>query len=157
MLYNSHQHALSLLSLLYLHQLLSGNGFQRRSFLSFRVYVLTGRQLSQLTPRLAAISHQLPIVLTAVSRFSRNRSCSSLYSIGTERKENTSSNNSIVASRIYPTDRVENTASQLLHCCVLRICCLTTGVFPKPFPSNGGLCWLHSSCLEQICHIIHNA
>jgi hypothetical protein len=39
-LYNSLQHALSLLSLLYLHRLSPGNGFQRRSFISFRVHVL---------------------------------------------------------------------------------------------------------------------
>jgi hypothetical protein len=52
------------------------------------------------------------------------------------------------------TERVENAASQLLHHCVLRICCLATGVFSKPFPSNGCLCWLRSSCLEQICHNI---
>jgi hypothetical protein len=44
-IYNSLQHALSLFSLLCLHQL-PGNGFQRRSFLSFRVHVLTGRRLS---------------------------------------------------------------------------------------------------------------
>jgi hypothetical protein len=48
---NSHissslQHALNLLSLMYLHQSLSGNGFQRRSFLSFRVHVLTDQRLS---------------------------------------------------------------------------------------------------------------
>jgi hypothetical protein len=52
-------------------------------------------------------------------------------------------------------DYVENTASYLLHCCVLRSCCLTTGVFAEPFPSNGSLCWLHSSCLEQICHSMY--
>jgi hypothetical protein len=45
-LYNSQQHALTLLSLLYVHGLLPGNGFQRRRFLSFRVHVLTGRRLS---------------------------------------------------------------------------------------------------------------
>jgi hypothetical protein len=45
-LYNSLQHALSLLSLLYLHRLSPGNGFQRRSFLSFRVHVLTDRRVS---------------------------------------------------------------------------------------------------------------
>jgi hypothetical protein len=48
---NSHtlrslQQALCLLSLVYLHRLSPGNGFQRRSFLSFRVHVLTGRQMS---------------------------------------------------------------------------------------------------------------
>jgi hypothetical protein len=26
------------------------------------------------------------------------------------------------------------------------------GVFEEPFPSNDCLCWLHTSCLEQICH-----
>jgi hypothetical protein len=37
---------ISLLSLLYLHRLSPGNGFQRCSFLSFCVHVLTGRRLS---------------------------------------------------------------------------------------------------------------
>jgi hypothetical protein len=84
----------------------------------------------------------------------RNRSCSWLYSLGTDRIENTSPNSSIVVSRSYPTDRVEKIAFQLLHCCVVRICCLLTGVFAEPFPSNGCLCWLYSSCLQQICRII---
>jgi hypothetical protein len=44
--YSSLQQAPSLLSLLYLHRLSPSNGFQRRGFLSFRVHVLTGRQLS---------------------------------------------------------------------------------------------------------------
>jgi hypothetical protein len=43
--------------------------------------------------------------------------------LGTDFTQNTSPNNSIVASRSCGTDRVENTASQLLHWCVLRICC----------------------------------
>jgi hypothetical protein len=45
-IYHSRQHAPSLLSLLHLHLLTPGNGFERRSFLSFRVHVLTGRRLS---------------------------------------------------------------------------------------------------------------
>jgi hypothetical protein len=103
--------------------------------------------------RLVAISHQSPTLLTAVSRLSRNRSRSLLYSLGMYRTENTSPNNSsIAASRSYRTDRVENTASHLLHCCVLRICRLETAVFAEPFPSNGCLCWLHSTCLGKICH-----
>jgi hypothetical protein len=51
------------------------------------------------------------------------------------------------------TNCAENTTSKLLHCCMLQSCRLATGVFTKPFPSNGYLCWLHSSCLEQICKI----
>jgi hypothetical protein len=45
-LYNLLQHTLSFLSMLYLHRLSPGNGFQRRSFLSFRVHIHTGRRLS---------------------------------------------------------------------------------------------------------------
>jgi hypothetical protein len=45
-LYNSLQLSLSLLSLLNLHRLSRGNGFQRRSLLSFRIQVLTGQRLS---------------------------------------------------------------------------------------------------------------
>jgi hypothetical protein len=95
--------------------------------------------VSELSARLAAISHQPPIRLTAVSRLSRNRSCSSLYSLGMDRIENTSPNSSIVASRSCHTDRIKNTTSHLLCCCMLRICCLATGVFTEPFPSNGSL------------------
>jgi hypothetical protein len=42
---SSLQHVRSLLSLLYLHRLSPGNGFQIHSFI-FRVYVLTGRRPS---------------------------------------------------------------------------------------------------------------
>jgi hypothetical protein len=49
-------------------------------------------------------------------------------------------------------DHAENTTSQLLHCCLLQSCSLATGMFTEPFPSNGCLCCLHSSCLEEICH-----
>jgi hypothetical protein len=83
--------------------------------------------LHQLTPRLAAILHQSTTILTAVSRLSRNRSSSSLYSLGTDRKEN-ASQRFFAASRSYSTDSVENIASQLLHCCLLRNCCLAAGV-----------------------------
>jgi hypothetical protein len=84
-------------------------------------------QSTPLTLRLAAMSHQTPTLLTAVSRFSRNGSCSSLCSLGMDRISDTSPNSSsTVASRTYRTDSVENTVSQLLHCCVLpcnwRVC-----------------------------------
>jgi hypothetical protein len=48
--YNLLEHALSLFSLLYLHRLSPGNGFQRRSFLGFRVYVLSAWRLSHNQP-----------------------------------------------------------------------------------------------------------
>jgi hypothetical protein len=92
-------------------------------------------------------------------------SVESLYSLGTDRIENTSPNSSsIVASRRYSRDRVENNASR--YCCVLLLtwnCCvrvcwrsryIATSVFAEPFPSNDCLSWRHSSCLEQMCHII---
>jgi hypothetical protein len=89
------------------------------------------------------------------SRLSRNRSCSSLYSLGTDRIENSTRNSSsIVASRRYRTGRIENTDSQLLHCCVLRIWCLAKGVFAESFPNNGCIRWFYCSCLEEICHNI---
>jgi hypothetical protein len=44
---------------------------------------------------------------------------------------------SIVASRSYRTDRVENTSSQLVHGCVLGICCLATGVVYSHYSSRG--------------------
>jgi hypothetical protein len=70
------------------------------------------------TPRLAAISHQPPTLLTAISRLSHNHSSSLLYSLGKDCTENTSPNSSsTVASCNYHTDCIENTPSQLLHCC----------------------------------------
>jgi hypothetical protein len=77
----------------------------------------------------------------------------SLYSLGTDRIEKTSpDSSSFDASRSYRTERVKNIACQSFHCYILIICCLATGVFAEPFPSNGCLCWLHSSCLKQICY-----
>jgi hypothetical protein len=46
------------------------------------------------------------------------------------------------------------TAFLLLRACLLWPSCDIL----SPFPSNGCLCWLHSSCVEQICHnILHQA
>jgi hypothetical protein len=102
-------YALRLLSLPYLHQSLSGNGFERRSFLNFRVHALACPRLSQLNSR--AVLHITPWN-------------------GPQRKSSPNIS-PIVASRNCCTDRVENTASQLVHWCMLRICCgyrLTTAV-----------------------------
>jgi hypothetical protein len=44
--YRSKLQVITVLLLIYIHQLLSGNGFQRRSFPTFRVLALTGRRLS---------------------------------------------------------------------------------------------------------------
>jgi hypothetical protein len=91
------------------------------------------------------------------SFLSFNRSCSSLYSVGADQIENNSLNRStIIESRSYRTDPVEDTTYHLLHCCVLQICCgyyLTKSVFADQFRSNGSLFCFHSSCLEQICQI----
>jgi hypothetical protein len=76
----------------------------------------------------------------------------SLCSLSTGRIENTSPTSSIVALCSYRMDCVENTASKLLHCCMLRICCLAMDMFAEPLPSNGCVCWLYSSCFNQICH-----
>jgi hypothetical protein len=51
--------------------------------------------------RLAAISHQPPTLLTAVSGFSRNGSRPSLYSLGTDRTGNVSS---IIACSLVPRE-----------------------------------------------------
>jgi hypothetical protein len=55
------------------------------------------------------------------------------------------------------TDRVENTVSQLPHCCFLRSCCVGRGMFAEPFPSSGCLCWLHTSCREQYAIVMFSA
>jgi hypothetical protein len=106
-LYNSLQHPLSLPSLLCLHQSLSGNGFQHRSFLSFCVHALIGRGL---TPKYLNSG----FVLLITSRQGQHRK--HLFS------------SSIVAPRRCPTDRLENTSPQLVHWCVLGNCCVATGV-----------------------------
>jgi hypothetical protein len=53
------------------------------------------------------------------------------------------------------TDCVENTASQLLHCCMFFSCCLATDKFAELFPSNICLCWLHNSGFRQTYHNIY--
>jgi hypothetical protein len=111
---------------MHLQWLSPSDGFQRRSFLSFRLHFpYWTATISQLThysnwliPRLAAISHQPSTLLTAVSRLPRNRSSCSSYNLGTDRTENTSPNSSsTVASISYHTDHVENTTSleQICH------------------------------------------
>jgi hypothetical protein len=135
MLCSSLQHVRNVLSLSYLHCLSRTNGFQHRTFLSYRVHVLTSRRLSQLNPTL----------LTAVSILLLNRSCSSLNSLDTDRTENIfPKSSSIVASLSYLTDSVENTASELLHCCLLRVCCshylalnVAQLLISRSLPSNG--------------------
>jgi hypothetical protein len=102
-LYNSLQQALSLLSLLYLHRLSPGSGFQRRSFLSYRVRTLTGRRLSH-----NSLNSRLVLLVTPRHGPHKNTSPSS---------------SSIVVSRSCRADRVDNVAYQLLHWCMLRICC----------------------------------
>jgi hypothetical protein len=73
-------------------------------------------QLPCSRPYWPATVSQLPSTpLTAVSRLFHNGSCSSLYNLGTDRIENIYPRSRIAALRIYRIDRVENTASQLLH------------------------------------------
>jgi hypothetical protein len=68
--------------------------------------------------------------------------------------ENTSPNSSsLVASCRYRTDHVANIDWQFIHCCMIWICCLAMGMFAGLYPSNSSLCWLHSYCLEKLCHI----
>jgi hypothetical protein len=121
--------------------------------------------LSQINPvhiRISYFSYNYFNVLPFTSRpsywslsFLFHGNWPSLYNLGADLIENTSPNSSsIVASSRYRTDCVENTASQLLHCCILRICCLAEGVFAEPFSRNGCLCWRYSSYLEQLCHNI---
>jgi hypothetical protein len=67
---NSLQHALRLLILLHLHRLSPGNGFERRSFLSFRVHVLTGWRPSHAN---------LLLFVAAVARLSSESKSKLLY------------------------------------------------------------------------------
>jgi hypothetical protein len=53
---------------------------------------------------------------------------------------------------VISMDCIQNTDSQLLHCCMLWSCCLATSMFAELFCRNDCLCWHNSSCLEQICH-----
>jgi hypothetical protein len=48
-----------------------------------------------------------------------------------------------------------NYASGIVTC--LLTCCQGTGMSAEPFPGNGDLCWLHRSCIQQICHNILDA
>jgi hypothetical protein len=93
--------------------------------------------LTDLTPRLAAISHQTNLLLFSVtSKDPHDHSCSSLYGLGTNYIGNTSPNCSIVMSHSYHMDHDDNTTSQLLHWWVLWKCSLATGMFTEPLPSN---------------------
>ena len=94
---------------------------------------------------------QVPSLLTPTSyssanlRRSHNCSSSLLYSLGTDCTEKTCPNSSsVAASCSYHTKHVENTASQLLHYCMLWTCCghflATTVVFSWSLPSNGSTC-----------------
>jgi hypothetical protein len=88
-----------------------------------------------------------------------------------DRTENTSPNSSsIVASRSYRMDRLENTASQLLHCCLLRIWCghyLATDVVYRAITEQLLLCsclfrgrWLAfglSAIICMLCRTVLNA
>jgi hypothetical protein len=89
-------------SLLYLHRLSPGNGFESRSFLSFCVHVLTGRRLCH-----NSLNSITVLLITPQHGPHRKTSPRSSY---------------IFASRSYRTDCVENIDYQLLHCC-LRVCC----------------------------------
>jgi hypothetical protein len=61
----------------------------------------------------------------------------------------------------------EHRFKKFLHCCMGKLicndsgigaflwsCCLATNVLSDPLPSNGCLCWLHSSVFQQTCHNI---
>jgi hypothetical protein len=119
----ANSHSLPFISLLYLHRLSPGNGFQRRSFLSFHGHILTSRRLSYNS--LIAPTDQFPgwrpshtnlLLFSLPSQDSRNRNRSPLYSFGTDRTENiASSSSSIAASRGYRTDCIENTFPFLLY------------------------------------------
>jgi hypothetical protein len=107
-----------------------------------------------LTPWLAAVSHQLPALLTAILRLLRNRSCSSLCSLGTDRIENISPNSS------YSHVAIARTAFQLLHCCVLRICCghylSTVVVYRKNYITTAVVYMLISRSLPSNGSTYHN-
>jgi hypothetical protein len=92
---SSLQHILRLFNLLCLYQLLPGDG-SSDSMLTFLPAgdCLTTNSLLQPTPRLVAISHQSPTLLTAISRPSSNSSWPLLYSLGKDHTENTTSNSS---------------------------------------------------------------
>jgi hypothetical protein len=52
------------------------------------------------------------------------------------------------------TTAVEDTENTASHYCCIQLLPWKHAWFAKPFLSNGCLCWLHSSCLEQMCHNI---
>jgi hypothetical protein len=111
-----------------------------------------------LTLRLTNISHHPPTLLTTASRLPCNRSCFSLCYLGTDRIENASINiSSIVTSRSYHVDCVENTAFKLFRCSVLQICCdyyLATAVVFKTIIKQRLLynCLFRGRCLSMGLH-----
>jgi hypothetical protein len=91
------------------------------------------------------------------------RTIYSLCSLGTDCIENTSpSSSSIVASLSYCTDCRENTTFQLLHCCMLQICCLATAGLQIRLSllSSQFLPWANMpqcSLLKAACSLRHTA
>jgi hypothetical protein len=92
-------------SLIYLHQLSPGNGFQRRSFLSFRVLLLTGRRLSHNQLMLFWLTYEDSLLIAAPACY--------IASARTAQKT-CPNNSSVVASRGYSSDQVENIIPLLL-------------------------------------------
>jgi hypothetical protein len=138
-------------------------------FFRFLIYTqsigLLGREMGfePTTPvfQLAKTVHALDSATTVIDR---NRSCSSLYSLGTDRTENISRQFFLL---LHPTDCVENTASQLLDCCVLRPLCNNERCLRSYYlavlrllislllPSNGSTC--HRIQYKHVGQLKHGA
>jgi hypothetical protein len=77
--------------------------------------------------------------LSSGNDFHRRRFLSFRVHVLTSRLLSHSYLNCVVATRSCRTDRVEKTASKLLHCSMLRNCCLATACFAEPLPISGSL------------------
>jgi hypothetical protein len=87
---------------------------------------------------------QLTACLQTPSRLTGDGSWASLYSLGTDRTENSASNSSCIVACVSVATITRRLQSH----------CLATGVFTEPFRGNGYFCWLHHSCFQQTCHNI---
>jgi hypothetical protein len=150
---HTHTHTHTLLSTVTSSLPFVSSGFQRRTFpflwvpelslcLSYQLLIATAHKdwiaavlsltrpltnslhSTDLTPRLAAISHHPPTLRTTDSSLSlSNGSWPSIYSLDTDRTEKTASNSSsTVASRSYTTYCVQTTASNGSFI-VVCVCC----------------------------------
>jgi hypothetical protein len=121
---------------------LLSRGFQRRTFPFFCVLEPSLASAANFS-LLKTCNSQLTVCVQNLSRLTGKGCSSSLYILGTNRKENTASTSPSIVARVP----IAAIIWRLLNHC------LTTGL-SAAVTHNGYLCWLHNSGFQQTCHNI---